>query len=80
MRNHIILAVVGFLALGVSAGGFMHKAQEAANAMFNEEQKQYIDGVPVYPVNETAASQINYYDWQNQMSWSDMGVQTYNYT
>jgi hypothetical protein len=48
--------------------------------MFDESQKQYIDGVAVYPVNETSASYVSYYDWQHQLDWSQMGVQTYNYT
>lgn len=37
----------------------------------------YINGVPVYQVNESAAQNISYYDWQNQMDWKDMGVEDY---
>jgi hypothetical protein len=62
MRTQITLAAFALVGtLGVNAG-FMGK-YAAADKMFDENQKEFIDGVPVSPVNETAASQINYYDW-----------------
>jgi hypothetical protein len=51
--------------LGFTRAGFMNKVAETANKMFDDTQKEFIDGVPVYPVNQSAAQQISYYDWQN---------------
>jgi hypothetical protein len=48
--------------------------------MFDESQKQFIDGVAVMPVSNETASSISYYDWENQMDWSGMGVKNYTYT
>jgi hypothetical protein len=62
MRTQVTLAAFALIGtIGVNAG-FMGK-YAAAEKMFDETQKQYIDGVAVYPVNETSASQVEYYDW-----------------
>ena len=79
MRTQVSLAVFAMVGTIAVNAGFMG-IKAAANEMFNETEKQFIDGVAVYPVNETMAHNINYYDWENQMDWAEMGVQTYNYT
>ena len=53
MRNQITLAAFALVGTLCVNAGFMGKA---IDTMFDESQKQYIDGVAVYPVNETAAT------------------------
>jgi len=55
MRTQVTLAAFALVGtLGVKAG-FMGK-YAAAEHMYDESQKEFIDGVPVYPVNETNAA------------------------
>lgn len=63
MRTQVTLAAFALVGTLCVNAGFMGDYAAAGNKIFDESQKQFIDGVAVYPVNETNAQQINYYDW-----------------
>ena len=53
MRNQVALAAFALVGTLCVNAGFMG---QTIDKMFDESQKQYIDGVAVYPVNETSAT------------------------
>ncbi len=75
MRTQATLAVLALVGTISVRAGFMTVTKQAATASgMTDEQMQYIDGVAVVRISNESASSITYYDWENQMDWSGMGV------
>lgn len=62
------LVFAGLLTTGAVAGGYGFFG-DGGEAVYDQSQIQYIDGVAVVPVGNDTANNQSYYDWKQTFDW-----------